>query len=64
MRGSSGTVGVRRLAKEHIGTQFEEPGIELATFHLPADPLYLLSQMLPMVGTKRAVMELFTLVLQ
>ena len=37
-------VRVRRLAQGDLDAQ-EEPGIELATFRLPANPLYLLSHM-------------------
>ena len=43
---SSGAGGVRCLAQGHLDTRRqEEPGIEVATFRLPANPLYLLSNM-------------------
>ena len=39
---------MRCLAQGHLGTE-EEPGIQPATFRLPANPLYLLSHMLPLI---------------
>ena len=44
--GSSGAVRVRRLAQGHLHTLARRgPGIEPATFRLPANPLNLLSHM-------------------
>ena len=40
----SGAIRVRYLAQRHLDTR-RRPGIELATFRLPANPLYLLSHM-------------------
>ena len=42
----SGAIRVRYLAQRHLDTR-RRPGIELATFRLPANPLYLLSHMPP-----------------